>query len=266
MLCARRCMSVEPHVIVESRGSGDVTMHGFVAAIAAFGALYATAKAAPPPPASAFGRIPVVVDAAIAPGGQRVAILGGATDQRVISIATLDQPGMPVLSLGDVETVSVRWVGDDFVVARVAYWETVGPRVNYRFERNVAITSAGKLASRLLDNDAVSQYLTSQPILGVTATSPTRALLLGLAPNGGANAGFDTRIKRKGESGVVRALWRVDPATGNGQLLERGSNDTETWEVDLAGQPRVRLDIDEISHRFSVFGRPQGKGPWSPLW
>ena len=236
-------------------------------AAAAVAGMAATGPAqAAPPPASAFGRIPAVVDAAIAPGGHRVAILGGLSDQRVISIATIDQPGLPVLSLGDVEAISVRWAGDDFVLARVAYWETTGPRANYRFERNISITTDAKPASRLLRNDIISQFVTGQPILGITNTTPTRVLMAGLSESSGANATADTRIKRKGESGVVHALWRVDPATGDGQLVERGVPDTSSFEVDLAGQPRVRLDIDEINHRFSVFGKPQGKGAWTPVW
>lgn len=219
---------------------------------------------AAPPPASAFGRIPVVVDAAISPDGTRVAILGGLGDQRTLSIATLDNPTMPSLALGDIEAVSVRWAGDRHVLARVAYWEEIAPRVAYRFERNISITAEGKPVGRLLEREAASQFLIRQPVLGVT--SDAQAMVLGLAVNSGANAGMDTRIKRKGEGGFITALWKVDPGTGKGQLIEKGTNDTDRWEVDRAGQSRVRLDIDEINHRFSVFGRPEGKGSWKLAW
>lgn len=207
-----------------------------------------------------------MVDAEISPNGQRVAILGGTSEQRVISIATIDKPDLPVLPLGQVEAVSLRWAGDDHVLARVAYWESTSQRVAYRFERNISVTTDAKPVARLLDNDVMSQYLVQQPILGVTGTSSPRVLVPGLADNGRADDRFDTRMKRKGESGTVFALWQVDPANGDGKLLERGTDDTFSWAVDLAGQPRVRLDIDEINHRFSVFGRPGGKGEWKPVW
>ena len=71
------------------------------------------------PPAAAFGRAPQVEEAAISPDGQHVAILGGAPDARTLSIATIDQPNLPSMALGDVETVSVTWAGD-YVLARVA--------------------------------------------------------------------------------------------------------------------------------------------------
>lgn len=235
-------------------------------AAAAAVCVVAQGAAAAPPPASAFGRVPAVVDAEISPNGQRIAILGGTSEQRVISIATIDQPGLPLLPLGAVEAVSLRWAGDDFVLARIAYWESTDPRVAYRFERNIAVTPDAKPASRLLDNDVYSQYLTSQPIFGVTSGTPTRALMLGLSDNGRADDRFDTRMKRKGQSGSVFSLWKVDPSTGNGQLVERGNEDTSGWDVDLAGQPRVRWDIDEINYRFSVFGRAGGKGDWKPVW
>lgn len=235
----------------------------WLSAAAVSGFLVAAAQAAPPP-AIAFGRIPAVMDAAISPNGQHVAILGGTLDHRILSIATLDQAALPSLDLGDVETVSLRWVGDDYVLARVAYRQSVALRQAYRFERNIAVNLEAKWVSRLLDNDPMSAYLVGQPVLGVTG-SPPQAFVAGLAQNGGATGGMDTRLQRKGESGVVLALWRVNPANGNGQLVERGTNDTQSWEVDTTGAPRVRLDIDEINHRFSVFGRA-GKNGWKPVW
>ncbi len=242
-------------------------MRGLVTAAAAFVSMAAQAWAAPPP-ASAFGRVPAVVDAAISPNGQRIAILGGLSDQRIVSIATVDQPGLPVLQLGGVEGVRLRWAGDDFVVASIAYWRDAGPRTAYRIERHIAVGPDGKAVSRFFDNLSASQYLVGgQPIIGVTGASPARVLINDLADNGGPMGGQDTRIKRKGVENVsVRAIWSIDPATGKGKMTERGNPDTNNWDVDLAGEPRVRTDVDEINHRVSLFGRAKGKSQWSPLW
>lgn len=223
--------------------------------------------AAAPPPASAFGRIPAVVQAAISPDGARVAVLGGHNDERVLSIATLDQPNLPQLRLGEVEAVGVRWAGDDYVLARLAYWEQVGARVAYRFERTVAVTPEGKAVSRLLDSGA-NNLLLSQPILGVTTEGgKPRVLMTGLMESGGASSGANTRLARKGvESDFVLALWSVDPATGRGSIVERGTYDTTSWEVDPSGAARVRLDIDELTHAFSIRGRAQGRSQYSQVW
>lgn len=220
---------------------------------------------AAPPLASAFGRLPAVEDVAISPNGQRIAILGGTADQRVVSISTIDKQEMPFLRLGDIETISVRWAGDDFVLARVAYMDSTGPRQNYRFERNIAITAEAKVAARLLDNDTDSQYITSQPIIGVTSSIPPRAVVRGITFQGNAQ-NAESRIQTKGRSGLVASLWSVDPATGDGKRVEMGNFDTVLWEVDRAGVPRVRMDIDELSGRTTLYGRAGGAGNWKSVW
>lgn len=239
-------------------------MRSVLAASAAFVAMAWGAEAAPPP-ASAFGRVPAVVDAEISPSGQRVAILGGTSEQRVISIATIDQPGLPILQLGSVEGVGVRWAGDDYVLARIAFWESFGPRNAARFERNVVVTPQAKAVTRLLESDTLSRFLTSQPVYRITDDARPQAIVVGLLERGSMSNSWDTRLKRKSED-VVLALWKADPASGKGVIVERGTPDTFAWGVDAKGDPRVRLEIDQVNRRFSVMGRPGGKGQWREIW
>jgi dipeptidyl aminopeptidase/acylaminoacyl peptidase len=218
---------------------------------------------AAPPPASAFGRIPAVQQASISPNGQTVAMLGGSPTERTLSFATIDKPNLPVLNLGAVNTVSIRWAGDEYVLARVAVWEKIGAKNTYRFERNISVTPDAKPMARLLEQDTLSQQLIEQPVLGVTPSPKARALVLGLQPSSGPSASNDTRLKRKGDDDFrVVALWNVDPATGKGALAERGTLDTSTWDVDLAGQARVRIDVDKLNHQFTLLGRPKGSANW----
>jgi dienelactone hydrolase len=222
---------------------------------------------AEPPPASAFGRIPAVAQAEISPNGQHVAILGGTADQRTLSIATIDQPGLPTLALGDVEAVGLAWVGDDHVLTRIAFWKSFGPRHAYRFERNVAVDLQGRAVARLLDKDGLSEALTEQPVLGTTSADAPRALMVGMTEGSGPNARMDTKIARKGvENPFVAALFSVDPATGKGALVERGTYDTSGWEVDAQGQPRVRFDHDQVTHRFTIMARAKGKPQYSKVF
>lgn len=224
-----------------------------------------TAQAAPPP-AEAFGRALQVQQAAISPNGQKVAILGGAPNSRQIAIATIDQSDLPVLTLGDIETLSLRWVNDDYVLARIAFLDKpkLQPRLRYRMERNVAITAQAKAVSRLLDNDEASQYITEQPVLGVTRGAAPRAFVLGLA-FAGIDGNADTKLARKGADAdrpFVTALMSVDPKTGNGKLVERGDYDTVYWSLDAAGFPRVRMSIGDLSHIFRIDIRRPGARPW----
>jgi dipeptidyl aminopeptidase/acylaminoacyl peptidase len=241
-------------------------MRGLAAVAVAFSVLAGPALAAPPP-ASAFGRIPAVVQAAISPDGQHVAVLGGASDQRFISIATIDQPGLPILSLGNVEAVSLRWADNQHVIARVAIWNSIGLRQAYRFERNLVVDLQAHAVVKLLDHDVDSGWLIEQPVLTTTATQPTRIMMVGLTESTGASGTMDTRIGRKGvDEPFVTGLYSVDPATGRGTLVERGNFDTVGWEVDREGQPRVRLQVDEKTSRFTVFGRAKGRSQYAPVW
>jgi dipeptidyl aminopeptidase/acylaminoacyl peptidase len=235
------------------------------AASAAVGLLVASSAHAAPPPASAFGRAPAVVDAEISPNGQRIAILGGTSEQRVVSIATIDQAGMPMLQLGPVEGVGVQWAGDDHVLARIAFWEKEAPRYAYRFERNVVVNTQAKAVARLLDNDTFSRALVQQPVFRITGESPPQAMVMGLIERGEMANAWDTRLKRRDEDYVI-SLWRTDPATGKGAMIDRGNPDTYWWTVDATGRPRVRLDINQLTHRFSVHGRAAGEGQWKLAW
>lgn len=192
--------------------------------------------------------------------------MGGPSEQRFVSIATLDQPGLAILQLGDVEGVYLHWAGDDFVLARVAYRETFGPRAAYRMQRTFSVNPEGKAVAQLFSADPVSSLLVEHNIVGITQ-APVRAVAVGLTESLGASSYMDTKLRRKGaEIPYVMALWSLDPATGRGRLLERGDYDTRGWEVDASGEARVRLEIDEISHRFAVSGRPKGGKVWNRLW
>lgn len=256
---------------MEVENAGAFGFGGFHLRLLASSAVVALLMAAPalaaPPPASAFGRIPGVVDAEISPNGQRIAILGGTSEARVLSIATIDQQGLPTVPLGAIEAVDLRWAGNDQVLVRLAVWKQMAPRVSYRFERNISVNANGSIVGELLPGDVASTFLVAQPILGVTPTQPARVLVEGLAESGGPEGRQDTRMKRKGEKeAFVPLLFSVDPATGKGKIVERGTFDTWSWDVDLTGEPRVREEVDDITHVYSLFGKPKGKGQYALLW
>ncbi len=206
------------------------------------------------------------MDVEISPNGERIALMGGPPEQRFVSISTLDKPGVAILQLGDVEGVFVQWAGDDYVLARVAYWDRFGPRNAYRMQRTFSVNPEGKAVAQLFSADPASSLMVEHNIVGFTQ-APARVLALGLTESQGASSYMDTKLRRKGtDIPYVMALWSLDPATGRGRLLERGDYDTGGWEVDPGGEARVRLEVDEINHRFSVSSRAKGGTVWSKLW
>ena len=247
-------------------GLSGVGMKFFVASLIGALAMAGAAIGQTPPPAAAFGRLPAVQQAVISPNGQMVAILGGTADDRTVTIASIDKPGVPVLKLGKVETVAIRWAGDAYILVRAAYWDNSLDKVAYRLERNYAATPDGKVASRLLDNDIPSQWMGYQPILGITPTPKLRVMMLGIREVPDAEGSANTRLKRKGERAPIQgAIWSVDPANGNGVMIEAGDFDTVSWETDLMGRARVRFDRDDLNHGVSIFARPKETTKWERI-
>lgn len=237
-----------------------------IAAASAASALLFAVAYAEPPPAIDFGRIPAVIDAKISPDGQHVALLGGGLDRRILSIATLDQPGLPSLDLGEVEAIGLRWTGDNHVLVRGATWRPWTPHLAYRFERNVSVDLQARPVATLLSHDPTSIWLLQQPVLGVSA-NPERAYVMGLTISNGAYSDIGTHIHQKSaDHPFVATLFQVDPATGAGAPVEVGSYDTVYWELDDKEQPKLRIDIDDANGRVAVLKRPAGGGRYTPVW
>jgi len=225
------------------------------AAAAAVLGFVAPANAAPPP-ASAYGRFPGVAAAAISPDGRRVGILSGQNDRRFVSIATIDEPDIPVLPLGAGEGLSLIWAGNDHLLLRTAFWFSPRPKEMHRFERHISITPEAKLATRLLENETYSQHFYNQPVMAAPQDGSGKIVL-----RGGANGGNE---------GTVMALWRVNPATGLGEIIAKGSAATWNFSVDATGAARVRHDYDanRLTDVEAVhLSRPgQGAALWTRFW
>jgi pimeloyl-ACP methyl ester carboxylesterase len=212
------------------------------AAITATIVLVGPALAAPPP-ASAFGRLPMVQQATISPDGRRVAILGGPAEDRRISIATIDQPDMPTLKLGDVETVDLTWAGSQYVIARMAYWDRETAKTAYRLERNIAVTADARAIGRILDGAVGLSNMTTQPVIGIVDGPSPEAVIQG-----------------DGE------IWRANVASGKGKVQEIGSSSflTVAWGLDSTGEARARLDASGWTKYVMV--RPKGVKSWKMIW
>ncbi|PXA77160.1 hypothetical protein DMC25_23470 [Caulobacter sp. D4A] len=235
---------------------------GVAAVLAALG----QTASAQTPPASAFGRLPAVQTVSMSPAGDKLAILGGAPAARTVRFATIDQAGEAILALGDIQTVGVRWVGEDYALVGTAIWKRVGARNAYRFERNLVVDAKGKIVSSLLEGETASAYAISQPVLGVVEGDRPKVLVQGLdyIPTPEGNLG--TRLVRKeAVNPLVQTLFRADVVKGRGEIAERGSPDTTTWDVDRAGEARVRIDQDMLRHDFKLLVRAKGQRNWRTL-
>ncbi|MDP2215520.1 S9 family peptidase [Phenylobacterium sp.] len=225
-----------------------------------------TAAVAAPPPVAAFARLEAIQDAAISPDGSRVALLGGPAGARSLNIATLDHAGAKTVPLGDIEAVSINWAGDDYVIVRVGYWEKFGPRSQARFERNVVVSAQGQVGALLLSNDHASRYATGQPIVRVVHGAKPIVYLMGLQQTID-RSNVDSRIVQKGDEQTFKwSLWRADPATGHGRIVENGNFDSFYFEPDSEGEARVRIEVDPKIAKARVFARAKGQRRWTEIW
>lgn len=220
-------------------------MRGLMMALCAWAVGVATAVAAPPPVA-AFARLEAIQDVAISPDGARVALLGGPAGARSLNIATLDTAENTSLPLGDVEAVDIRWAGNSYVIVRVRFYEKLAQRRDYQFERNIVIDIKGEPIANLMSNDHASRYLLQQAIVRVVEEPKPEVYVMSF--------GWQFRM----------SLWRVDPATGHGRLVENGGHSTDYIEPDATGEARVLLESD--ADEVWVRARPKGSAKWTKIW
>ncbi|MBI5938895.1 MAG: S9 family peptidase [Caulobacterales bacterium] len=222
------------------------------------------------PPVSAFARLPAIEQATISPDGARVALLGGPPGERIIFLAPVDGQSSVTVKLGQAWVHSVRWVSNEYLVVNFSMLDkgtnySNGQQWSYQLNRNVVINREGKLVSYLLADTDWSGYAISQPILGVLEGATPTVLIQGLDLSADT-MGYkpDSLIQPKGDD-LIAAIWAVDVTTGRGRIADRGNRMTQSWELDLSGDPRVRWDYDGEMDEMTFSVRPKGKSGWAHL-
>lgn len=235
------------------------------------------------PPASAFGRLPGVQDAAVSPDGTHVAVLGGpSASRRMLIIPTAGGPQV-VTELGATMARDVSWATDDRVLLTFTDLVTVGNQGvvpeeerlrrlrtrttpadwrTFMMERTLLIDRQGNMTGRVLSNTGAAQFSGSLPIVGRTSGSPPSLMVLGNTLTGDLSPTATRFTPQDGQ--IVTALWRVNPTDGRGQIVEVGNNDTTAFMVDLTGEARVRIDRDQARNTIA-YVRAKGESRWREL-
>lgn len=232
--------------------------------------VFAVAPARAAPPVSAFARLPAIEQAVISPDGSRIALLGGPPGERIIFLAPVDGQQAVTVKLGQAWVRSLRWVNSDYLIVNFTMLDkgtdySSGRDWAYALNRNVVISKEGKLVASLLANTEWSRYAVSQPVLGVVEEPKPSALILGLDLSLGVRTGGTGTLIQPTADELSWVLWRVDVATGEASIAEKGSPYTKSWDLDVAGQARLRWDYDGDLELSTYYGRSKGKTAWSKM-
>jgi dipeptidyl aminopeptidase/acylaminoacyl peptidase len=220
------------------------------ALVAGIGA--ATSAGAATPPVSAFARLPMVEEVRISPDGRRLAIASSEDGRGAVGIATIDGQGLVAARLADVQVHRLQWLDDDYLLAEVNFPQKFGART-LSIQRVAAIWAAdGHVASMLLGDDVGSANRVRHDVIGLYRGPPARAWVVGEAG-------------RAGDAVRTPELFRVNPADGKGEPVERGTLRTLSWGFDDKGEVDGRLDMAE-HNQMVMLTRPSPGGAWTPFW
>jgi dipeptidyl aminopeptidase/acylaminoacyl peptidase len=185
--------------------------------------LTASQGKAAPPPAEAFGELPIAYDAAISPDGKHIAVVVNVEGEYVIYVQNIDNQGDPqYIRLGEgVKPGFIKWANDHRWVASINRQDTF---------RNTPYT-----ASYLYSADIKTQEsgLVVEP-RGMFRQNNSRVIdWLEDDPNHILMAYSDK------EFDPYPDIKKVNVATGRDRTVKRGKNGIEYWISDGDGTPRI---------------------------
>lgn len=212
--------------------------------------LLAAASIARAAPLEAYGKLPVIEDVAITPGGATLAI--AVTDGEMRSILLQDRKDMSYfrLNLGDAKVRDLRWVDDTNLLitvsgaARVA--GLLGPRREY-FQAFLYNRSNGQTKLVLRDAERSMNVVVSMPVVRVV---------------GGQAKIFAEGIHFVSQRGRI-SLYEVNVKTVKSRLAAEGFENTHDWLVAADGTPLAQVDYEQAQGKWSL--RAKTPGGWKTV-
>jgi dipeptidyl aminopeptidase/acylaminoacyl peptidase len=228
----------------------------------AFAAASGAAAAASPPSLDDLTRPRAVLDAAISPRGDRIAVLreqreGEKRLSYVLLAKTADLKAPPIQAvIGDYDVHRVQWASDERLLVWFSFDKTpdgkkTGVRAGARlYERSVhrlmAIGADGSNPVVLLgqDRNAQSYLWNVSHVVDPLVDDPDHILMQVWDPDLYANT-----------------LQKVNIHTGKGELHERGSERTRFWYTQN-GVAVLRVDESVLGRYTSLSARTPGQKEW----
>lgn len=197
------------------------------------------------PPASAFGQIPKVNDAAISPDGKKIAVYQNMEGSYGIGIYYIDGSGNAPFAIGMEEGVKPDWLywpNNDVILA--SFWQShkyqgTPIQTGHIYSMDIK-TKKGKvlvkpdnatgIGSRIGSNSFFRQW--NNDVVDYLADDPEH-ILMSFSDEG---------------NNLAPAVQKVNVRTGNSKRVRRGSTTIQNWTTDLRGEVRVGQGREDKSN------------------
>jgi dipeptidyl aminopeptidase/acylaminoacyl peptidase len=235
---------------------------GIVASIVALFVAAFSGNAFAMPPVEAFGNLPVVDDAAIAPDGKHLAIIRPLNGRPGVTIFQLDSPNTPPKSFGlpNASAESVYWPNNTRLLSSFV--------TSAKLQGTFFLIGSGRFISIAADAAAPAIMLSDMPkdnywgaeFAGQDASDPNHIFLESYETAESVQEKHERNIlsSQTGTEQFVSKqyywdLFKVDVTDGTSQLVRQGGRDTTGFILDKSGTPVGHLDDtpdDMMEHLF----------------
>jgi dipeptidyl aminopeptidase/acylaminoacyl peptidase len=212
-----------------------------------------------PPPVEAFGRKPAMIGVDINPAGTRLAWIedDGKAARIVIHDLATRSAIRTISTVFPTKLWDVKWASDETLLVNQSITRTVMRDRAYTIEwqRWIAVDASGGTNRMLLMIDETRENVSDAALVRVNTAFPGKVFMSTLdwlSTKYKEEVGSHLTTGRK-DSGWVHNLYEVDLKSGNGRLIESGTQFTSDWLTDDTGRLLARADYNPKYNRFSVF-------------
>jgi dipeptidyl aminopeptidase/acylaminoacyl peptidase len=193
-------------------------------------------------PVEAYGRLPSIEQAALSPGGSKIAFIQTTADWHVLAIYDLSQSKMiDAMRVGDQKIRAIEWADDDHLLLTTASsqmpMELTGERVEWHLMRVYNLKS--KKLTTLLEHVRG----------GVTTMNVVYGRPVVQQKDG------ETLLYVQGiyvQDRTEKALFRVNLTSGSESVIRQGGDATQEWLVDDNGEIVAEQDYWEQNHEWAI--------------
>lgn len=210
------------------------------ASAACFVSLSASAFAAEKPDLAIYGQLPTIEDVEISPDGTKLAVIVTNGDQRYLTIRQVGGGVLRTVIAGSIKLRGVQWAGPNHVLLitsqTTAVFGLMGPAREYMMALDYNVDT-GKQTALLKDQPQSMNVIISWPMVRMI---DNQAVV------------FLEGIRFTDERGRD-TLYKVNLDTRSTRMLDfGGSEDTDGWLVNAAGEPVAQSLYDQKRGRWSL--------------